>query len=247
MAAPTGMCDRNSALQAQRRRASRRGLLAWSAAGWAGLTTLSGLTGLTGLTGLIGLMGLTGLTGLSGCGGLGLPASISLSQAELQRRLAAAFPIERRLLDWVDLQLLQPRLQLLPEQNRLAVALRLRSEDRLWRKPLQGRLAFDAGLRFEPSDASLRLAQVRVQTLALDDAADAQPMPAEAPPPAAGRPPLAGLAARLARVVAEQLLEDLRLYQLDAARQAQLKQWGLRPGTVRVGSAGITLSLLPLA
>lgn len=90
MAAPTGMCDRNSALQAQRRRASRRGLLAWSAAGWAGLTTLSGLTGLTGLTGLIGLMGLTGLTGLSGCGGLGLPASISLSQAELQRRLAAA-------------------------------------------------------------------------------------------------------------------------------------------------------------
>ena len=57
---------------------------------------------------------------------------------------------------------------------------------------------------------------------------------------------VAGSAARLGLALAERVLEDLPLYRLSPERQARLRQLGLQPGTVRVTSAGLQLSLVPL-
>jgi len=169
---------------------------------------------------------------LGGCAGLGVPRVWVFGEAELAAMLQRAFPLQRRLLELLDLQLTEPRLRLLPERNRLALALGLQLRERLGGHALRGRLAFDTALRWEPQDASLRLAQVCVQTLALDD--DAPPVP----PAAAGRAVPAA-----ARALAERMLEDLPIHRLSAERLAALRQWGLQPGAVTVTARGVELTL----
>ena len=169
--------------------------------------------------------------GLAGCAGLGGPTVITLDEAQLNRLVARQFPQQRRLLEVLDVEASQPRLQLLAERNRLALQLAVLARDRLLGSRQTGRLDFDSALRFEPSDQSLRLTQVRVSQLRLDDAS----APAEA------------LAGRLGRVLGERLLEDLSVYQLAADQQDRLRQRGLQPGAVTVTARGVEITLAPLA
>ena len=111
------------------------------------------LTALTAVAAPLGL--LVACTGLTG------PTVITLTEAELAALIARSFPITRRVLEVIDVQMLAPRLRLLPAQNRLAVDLTVASQERLFGKSGRGQLVFDSALRFEPRDASVRLTQVR--------------------------------------------------------------------------------------
>lgn len=174
---------------------------------------------------------------LSGCAGLGGPRVITLDEAELSRLVARAFPMNRRLLELLDLQLSAPRLQLLPDSNRLAVALAVAAEDRVFGGIGRGELAFDSALRWSPEDATLRLAQVRVRRIELMASGD---------PRGAAREPaftLAGGARRIGQALAELVLEDLAVYRLSAERQQQLRRQGLQPGAVTVTARGVEITL----
>ena len=201
------------------------------------------------------------MSGLAGCGGLIDPQTLTLSEAELNTLIGRAFPLQRRVLELLDVQMSAPQLRLLPAVNRLAVALVVSTQDRVFGRSARGSLRFDAGLRWAAAEAAIRLTQVRVQqlrldgggnTAALEATAPTTPSPSPSPPPS---PPVdsgdagamvAGSAARLGLALAERVLEDLPLYRLSPERQARLRQLGLQPGTVRVTSAGLQLSLVPL-
>lgn len=192
---------------------------------------------LVALAGLASL-GSALLGGLAGCAGLGGPQVITLGQAELDNLLARKFPMTRRVLELLDVTLSAPRLQLLPERNRIAVLLDLASRERLSGLAGRARLDFDSALRYEPRDATLRLTQVRVQQLSLDGGGP--------PGPAATTPAGTGAASRLARLgqsLVETALEDLTLYSVPAERLADLRRLGLVPGAVTVTARGVEITL----
>jgi hypothetical protein len=168
---------------------------------------------------------LSGLIALSaGCAHFAT-RPLSLSQAELQSRLDRHFPLERRVLEVFDTTLARPTVRLVPERNRLATTLELTALERLSGRTLRGSLALEHGLRYEPSDGTLRLAQVTVNELRLE----------------AGGSALSGVAARLGALLTERLLDDLAIYRLDADRLEALRRAGIDAADFTVTPRGIEL------
>ena len=195
--------------------------------------------------------GLPVLATLAGCAGLLGPQTLTLSEAELNALIASAFPLQRRVLELLDVQMSAPQLRLLPDANRLAVALVVSTQDRVFGRSARGSLRFDAALRWDAAEAAIRLAQVRVQQLRLDGGGGTAALEATAlagtTPPADSNDPgamLANNANRLGLALAERALEGLPLYRLSPERQARLRQLGLQPGTVLVTAAGLQLTLV---
>ena len=171
--------------------------------------------------------------GLAGCAGLGAPTVITVSETELRLLLAGVFPIQRRVLELLDLELTAPMLRLLPAQNRLALTLNLSSRERLSGKVGSGHLGFDSMLRYDARDASVRLTQVRIDRLSFEAGAAAASKPSAEP----------GNVARIGQALAERAFEDLVIYRVPAERQATLRQFGLQPGAVTVTAGGLEITL----
>ncbi|HOM15347.1 MAG TPA: hypothetical protein PLB41_18750 [Rubrivivax sp.] len=168
---------------------------------------------------------------LAGCAGV--PRSITLSEAELQAQLARRFPLQRSVLDSIELQLSDPVLRLDAPANRLATELTLQGSERRSGRSVQARLALDYGLRWEPSDGSVRLVQPRVRSLQFADAALGSTRRAE-------------LLQRMGITLAERLLDDLVLYRVPEARLQTLRAAGYRPGALQVTPAGLEITIEPL-
>jgi hypothetical protein len=162
---------------------------------------------------------------LAGCAGLGVPSRLTLSQPELDERLARRFPRTQRVLEVLDLTLSEPRVALLPTQNRLGCEFALGVRERLLDNRYAGHIAFDTALRWEPRDASLRLAQVAVQRLDLAGAPGA----------------LTGQAQRLGRLLAEQVLEGFTLWQMPPEQQQRLQRAGVGVGAIEVTPQGLVV------
>lgn len=198
-------------------------------------------------------------SGLAGCSGWTGPPVITLGEAELAERLGRLFPLSRRVLEVLDIELSAPRLRLLPASNRLALALWLRSRERLLGNAGHGQLAFDCALRWVPQDASLRLTQVRVQQLWFELGPGPATPPSTTPawPPAVPSAGASGGAAapretaaaspRLGPALAEKVLEDLVIYRLGAEPAARLGAAGLAPGAVTVTARGVEITLQRVA
>ena len=172
---------------------------------------------------------------LPGCAGFGGPEVITLDEAELARQLESRFPIERRVLELLDIRASEPTVHLLADRNQLAFATNVRARDRVLGTIWRGRVAFDSGLRWDAEDDAIRLDRVHVQSLALRESG-------AAPPPGAAA---ASAAPRdLGAALAEYLLEGLAIYHLDADRRAKLERLGLRPVAVNVTARGVEITLV---
>ena len=169
---------------------------------------------------------------LAACAGL-VPRAIVLSESELQAQLDRRFPLQRSLLDSFELELSDPRMQLEASSGRLTTELTLRGSDRRSGRSLQGRLALDYALRYEPADGSVRLVQPRVQSLQFDDTPGLSSRRSEN-------------MQRMGIVLAERLLDDLVLYRVPAQRLETLRRAGYRPGTLQLTPAGLEITIEPL-
>ena len=167
-----------------------------------------------------------GLGLVAGCAGLTGPPTLRLTAHEIETLLAGRFPIERRLLEVFDLTLAAPRIRLQPERDRLAASLDLDARERVRGGAWKGRLDFDAALRWEPQDRSIRLTQVRVQDFTLDRSAG----------------PARSGAERLAGALVERVIEELPVYTLSAERAERLRAAGYVPGGVRVTTRGVEVT-----
>ena len=170
---------------------------------------------------------------LTACSGIGMPSSLSLSEAELQAQLARRFPLQRSLLDAVDLRLSEPKLRLDAQANRLTTELTLVASERRSGRRVQGRLGLNYALRYEASDGSIRLVQPRVESFEFDGAPGVSARRADA-------------TQGVIIAMAEQLLDDLVLYRVPSERLDMLRAMGLRPGTLRVTPTGLEITIEPL-
>lgn len=166
---------------------------------------------------------------LAGCATLAGPRTVVFSEAELQALLARRFPLDRRLMEVMEVQISEPRLGLLPQQNRLGAELTVAANDRLFATRLRGQLSLTTSLRVEPTDRSLRLKDVRVTQLTLDKLGEASSERGQ----------------RLGTLIVERLLEDTTIHQFRAEQWDRLMAAGYAPPTVAVTSRGLELTAVP--
>jgi hypothetical protein len=168
---------------------------------------------------------------VAGCAGLMGPPTLWISEGELAALARREFPLDRRLLDVLETRVSNPRLQLLSDRNRIAAQLDIAARDRVFGGSWQGELDFDAALRWEAADQTLRLDQVQVRDLRLATRGDAARTAGE----------------RLGAAMAERVLDRFVLYRLPADRAAELQRQGLRPDRVRVTPRGVEVTFAALA
>ena len=155
------------------------------------------------------------------------PRSVEVSQQQIEAALARRFPHETRVAELLVLKIAAPRLTLLPDANRVRLDFAIEASDRLSRQAVQGELGLSFALRYEPSDASLRLANVRAEHVELQGI------------PAAWR----ATAQRAAMIVAEQMLDGAPLRTFRPEEIARANGW--TPGEIRVTPRGLRIELLP--
>lgn len=163
---------------------------------------------------------------LGACAALQGPPRVTLSERDISRLLQRQFPQERRALEVFDVTLRAPQVRLLADRNRLGATLELDVRERLFGGRWSGQLEFDAALRWEPNDRTLRFSQPRVNDLKATSAGADVRTPVE----------------RLGAALAERVLEDMVLYTLPAERAEALRAAGRVPAGVAVTPAGVEIT-----
>ncbi|HEY8972789.1 MAG TPA: hypothetical protein VIN75_01130, partial [Burkholderiaceae bacterium] len=191
-----------------RRRAVLRAIAAASAL-WAGVLALLAL--------------------LSGCAGLLGSHDVDISESQLTLLLARQFPMERKVLEVVDLSITNPQLTLIPQGNRVGTELDVAAVDRLFGNTANAHIKLDYGLRFQPSDHTIRMTQVRVRELTL----------------ASGSSNLHGAAQRIGGLVAEGALENLVIYRMKPAQADEMDRLNLVASPITVTPQGLHMTVSP--
>jgi len=166
---------------------------------------------------------------VAGCAALFGPRNVEVSLAQLQQAVERRFPIQRRYLELIDVTVAAPRVLLRPESNRLATEFEVLLGERVFNGQHRGTIALNYGLRFEPSDNSVRLTNVRVDRFEIEGAS-------------------ALLRQQLDRVgvlLAEQTLNERPIYTLRSKDVEAVQSHGYRPGEIRVTPSGLVITLLP--
>lgn len=167
------------------------------------------------------------------------PQVITLDEADLAAWIGRSFPVERRLLEWIDVRAERPLLTLDPGHNLLVFDASVIARERLMASSWRGRIVFESGLRWDQVAQAVRLDHVRVRSLDFGDGAAPT-----APHVTAGEPGAEALARRLRAVLAEQWLDGQVIWRLDAERKSRLDRLGLAPGAVTVTARGVEITLV---
>lgn len=178
---------------------------------------------------MVGAVGATAAAVLAGCAALMGPRDIEVSQAQLQQAVERRFPIERRYFELLDVTVAAPRVLLRPEANRLATEFEVLVSDRILHGQHRGTIALNYGLRFEASDNSVRLTNVRIDRFEIDGASALLRQPFD----------------RLGAQLAEQTLNERPVYTLRPRDVEAVQGRGYRLSDIRVTSTGLVLALLP--
>ena len=147
----------------------------------------------------------------------------------MQQGVDKKFPVRKRLADIVDIQVQSPRLKLLPALNRLGTELDMSVFERVGGRRYSGLLLLDYSLRFERSDNSVRMTDVRVSSVRLADVPE----------------PYASLIAQTLPRLAEQLLADYAVHSVSEQDMSLVSNLGFEPGEIKVTPAGLRVTLEP--
>ncbi len=173
---------------------------------------------------------------LAGCSALPFnnpfaPRTIEVSQEQLLAQVSGQFPFNRRMLDFFDVTVSAPRLTMLPQENRIATELDVDTGRTLLTDGFKGRLALSYGLRYEPADQSVRLADVRLDRFQMEGVPDA----------------LKTRTGRLGSLLAEELLNGFTVYRFKPEDLKIALGLGFTPGGIYVTGRGLALTLEPTA
>jgi hypothetical protein len=166
---------------------------------------------------------------LAGCAALLGPRTVEVSHAQMQGRIDARFPVERRYLEVIDVSVAKPRLQMRPEVNRIATELDVRLRDRVFGSEHRGTIALNYGLRFEPSDNSVRLTDVRVDRFDVEGLSEKLHQQLD----------------RIGALLAEQTLNNRAIYTLRPKDVEAVQGRGYQPTDIRVRADGLAITLQP--
>ncbi|MDP2066811.1 MAG: hypothetical protein Q8K38_12675 [Burkholderiaceae bacterium] len=158
--------------------------------------------------------------------------TIKISEARLSELIGRQFPFNSRYLEVFDVTISAPKVTLLPESNRIATRFNYSTGSfLLGDREFAGTLDLSYALRFEPSDNTVRLADVRAEGVQVPGV-----------PPAYQRQ-----ANRLGGLLTENLLHDFVVHRLSQDDLKTAAGWGYQPGAFKVVPGALLLQLNPVA
>jgi hypothetical protein len=176
----------------------------------------------------MGALGAALLGAATVCRALAAAPSYRVPLQQLQDMLAQRFPLRYPVPGLFDLSVDTPRLRVLPDLNRLAADLLVQAAGPALRRSHAGTAALDFGLRYEPSDQTIRAHHVRIESLRVEGlAGDAQVLMERA---------LADLA--------RQSMVEVVLHRLRPQDLALPDAMGLQPGAITVTGDGLVIGFV---
>lgn len=157
------------------------------------------------------------------------PPGYKVSAEQLQRSVAQRFPLRYPLPGVLNLDLQTPRLQLLPEQNRLRAEMAVDAAGPALNRSHQGMFEVDFALRYEASDRSLRAHQLRLGRLRFPSL----------------QPGVVEMLNTYAPALAEQSMHEVVLHRLRPQDLAMADAVGMQPGAITVTATGLVIGLVP--
>lgn len=163
------------------------------------------------------------------------PKTLSISQERLTQLIASQFPFNSKMLDVLDVGVSSPKITFDAVNNRINTSLDLNVAGSgivglLTKRDYKGGIDLSYGLRFEPSDNSVRMTDVKLGKLSVDGAPDLMERPIS----------------RLGLVLAQKLLSEQVLYKVSDKDMEAAKGWGYKPGAFKIGATGLAITLDPI-
>ena len=152
----------------------------------------------------------------------------TVSTGQLEEAVASRFPLRYPVGGLLDLDVLAPRLRLLPALNRLGAEMQVQAMGPALGRSYSGNFDLDFGLRYEASDRTLRAHRLRVHSLRFPD------LP---PGPSA-------LLDTYGPALARQALGEVVLHTLRPQDLALPDAMGLQPGSITVTPRGLAVSFI---
>lgn len=156
-----------------------------------------------------------------------IPDHYTFSRGDVQKAVARKFPYERTVAQVVDVALANPAVNLLPDQNRVAVQLDAHFTSPFLREPVSGKFTVSGQLAYDAPSRSVVLKAPAVDNLVLDG--DAQ-MYAQQVGAAAG-------------LLATQVLTNYPIYTFKP-EQLQFAGVNYEPGTITILTNGIRVAIV---
>ena len=169
---------------------------------------------------------------LSACSGMRSgPRQVDISESRLLAMVAKQFPVKKKYLELFEVSLSEPSLRLMPEANRIGTRLNYAASTVLNSKnPWSGQMELSYGLRYQASDLTVRLDQVRMEGFLVDGV------------PSSYAQQLRGAGTQ----IAETMLQDLVVHQFKPEDLRTVEGLGYQPGTRKVVPGGLRLQLDPV-
>ncbi|WP_263770564.1 hypothetical protein [Propionivibrio soli] len=164
------------------------------------------------------------------------PRTVSVSEARLAQMIGSQFPFNSEMLEVLDVNVSAPRITLDPVNNRINTSFDLGVSGQgliglLTTKTYQGAMDLSYGLRFEPSDYTVRMTDVRVSRFSVEGAPEVLKRPIE----------------KLGAPLAKKLLKDYALYKLQPEDLQATEGWMYKPASFRIEPTGLSITLDPVA
>jgi hypothetical protein len=163
------------------------------------------------------------------------PKTLMVSEAKLQQLISGQFPFNSKMLEVLDVGVSSPKISFDAANNRINTSLDLNVVGSgivglLIKREYKGGLDLSYGLRFEPSDNSVRMTDVKVGRLNVEGAPELMERPIS----------------RLGVALAQKLLSEQVLYKVSAQDLEAAKGWGYKPGAFKIAPGGLAITLDPI-
>lgn len=173
---------------------------------------------------------------LNGCATLKpQPKTLLVSEAKLQQLINGQFPFNSKMLEVLDVGVGSPKISFDTVNNRINTSLDLNVVGSgiiglLAKREYKGGIDLSYGLRFEPSDNSVRMTDVKLGKLSVDGVPELMERPMS----------------RLGVALAQKLLSEQVLYKVSAQDLEAAKGWGYKPGVFKIAPGGLAITLDPI-
>lgn len=163
------------------------------------------------------------------------PKTLMVSEAKLMQLISGQFPFNSKMLDALDVSVGSPKISFDGVNNRINTTLDLNVAGSgivglLVQREYKGGIDLSYGLRFEPSDNSVRMTDVKLGKLSIDGAPELMQRPIS----------------RLGVALAQKLLAEQVLYKVSAQDLEAAKGWGYKPGVFKIAPGGLAITLDPI-
>ena len=157
------------------------------------------------------------------------PSTVEISRDELLKKLGQQFPMRNQIMDVFDVTANAPRLNMQPDANRVLADIDLSATDRWFKRQYQGSLWLSFGLRYEPRDQTIRLANVTIDKVSIQGLPDSYQRQMT----------------KLGSWLTEDRLQDYVVHRFTPEELKRADEHGLTVADIKITQRGLAIKLAP--